>query len=730
MYIKKEIELGGKIFSLETGKLAKQANGAVVAQYGETIVLATVCANKEAVEGQDFFPLQVEYREKTSAAGKIPGGFFKREGKPSEKEVLSARLIDRTIRPMFPEGYRCEVQVVVSVFSFDQENEADILGGTAAAAAIYLSDIPFSVPVAEVNVARVSGEFILNPTFSQIEKSDLFFTVGGSANSIVMVEGEAKEVSEEITLEAITFAHEGIKKLCLLQEEMRKECGVAKRAFEPQKFSDDMLQNVRSLAAEKISFTTRQVLSKDERSSAMSALEKEVTELLTEKFPEQELAFKEILGSIEYEEMRKMILEEGKRLDGRGVTNIRPISIEVGVLPRTHGSALFQRGETQSLTTATLGTKLDEQIMDGLLHEEIKKRFLLHYNFPPFSVGEVGRLGGVGRREIGHGNLAERALKNILPGENDFPYTIRVVSDILESNGSSSMATVCAGSLSLFDAGVPMKKPVAGIAMGLIKEGNSVAILSDILGNEDHLGDMDFKVAGTRDGVTALQMDIKIQGITYEIIERALSQAKDGRFHILQKMAETISEPRAELSPYAPRLTTLQIPVDMIGAVIGPQGKMIKEIVKQSGAEINIEDDGRVVIASVNGEASAKALKMIQRIVEIPEVGKVYEGKVTRLMEFGAFVEFLPGKEGLVHVSQMDLMRVNKVSEFAKVGDIWQVKLIEIDREGRNNLSRKATLPGYDAANEKPREPREHRDGDRGYRKDHRHGGRERERKN
>ncbi|MBM4166842.1 MAG: polyribonucleotide nucleotidyltransferase [Ignavibacteria bacterium] len=730
MYIKKEIELGGKIFSLETGKLAKQANGAVVAQYGETIVLATVCANKEAVEGQDFFPLQVEYREKTSAAGKIPGGFFKREGKPSEKEVLSARLIDRTIRPMFPEGYRCEVQVVVSVFSFDQENEADILGGTAAAAAIYLSDIPFSVPVAEVNVARVSGEFILNPTFSQIEKSDLFFTVGGSANSIVMVEGEAKEVSEEITLEAITFAHEGIKKLCLLQEEMRKECGVAKRAFEPQKFSDDMLQNVRSLAAEKISFTTRQVLSKDERSSAMSALEKEVTELLTEKFPEQELAFKEILGSIEYEEMRKMILEEGKRLDGRGVTNIRPISIEVGVLPRTHGSALFQRGETQSLTTATLGTKLDEQIMDGLLHEEITKRFLLHYNFPPFSVGEVGRLGGVGRREIGHGNLAERALKNILPGENDFPYTIRVVSDILESNGSSSMATVCAGSLSLFDAGVPMKKPVAGIAMGLIKEGNSVAILSDILGNEDHLGDMDFKVAGTRDGVTALQMDIKIQGITYEIIERALSQAKDGRFHILQKMAETISEPRAELSPYAPRLTTLQIPVDMIGAVIGPQGKMIKEIVKQSGAEINIEDDGRVVIASVNGEASAKALKMIQRIVEIPEVGKVYEGKVTRLMEFGAFVEFLPGKEGLVHVSQMDLMRVNKVSEFAKVGDIWQVKLIEIDREGRNNLSRKATLPGYDAANEKPREPREHRDGDRGYRKDHRHGGRERERKN
>jgi polyribonucleotide nucleotidyltransferase len=729
MYIRKEIELGGKIFSLETGRLAKQANGAVVAQYGETIVLATVCANKEAVEGQDFFPLQVEYREKTSAAGKIPGGFFKREGKPSEKEVLSARLIDRTIRPMFPEGFRCETQVIVSVFSFDQENEADILGGTAAAAAILLSDIPFNIPVAEVNVARVNGEFVLNPTFSQMEKSELFFTVGGSADSIVMVEGEAKEVSEEMTLEAITFAHKGIKKLCALQEEMRKECGVQKRAFAPPKFSDDLLHNVRTRAAEKISLLTRQVLSKDERSSAMSLIEKEVTESLSEKFPEQELTVKDILGSIEYEEMRKMILDDGKRLDGRGVTNIRPISIEIGVLPRTHGSALFQRGETQSLTTATLGTKLDEQILDGLLHEEITKRFLLHYNFPPFSVGEVGRLGGVGRREIGHGNLAERALKNILPEEKDFPYTIRVVSDILESNGSSSMATVCAGSLSLFDAGVPMKKPVAGIAMGLIKEGNTVAILSDILGNEDHLGDMDFKVAGTSDGVTALQMDIKIQGITYEIIERALSQAKEGRFHILQKMAEVISAPRAELSPYAPRLTTIQIPVDMIGAVIGPQGKMIKEIVKQSGAEINIEDDGRVVIASVNGEASAKAMTMIQRIVELPEVGKVYEGKVTRLMEFGAFVEFLPGKEGLVHVSQMDLMRVNKVSDFANVGDVWHVKLIEIDREGRNNLSRKATLPGYDAANEKPREPREHRERDKGHRRDEHRKGHERERR-
>jgi len=718
MYLKKEIDLNGKVFSLETGKFAKQADGAVVARYGDTIVLATVVATREPKEGQDFFPLQVEYREKISSAGKIPGGFFKREGRPSETEILTSRLIDRTIRPMFPEGYRCEVQVIVNVFSFDQEHNPDVLGGVAAGAAIYLSGVPFSTPIAEVNVARVNGEFVVNPAFAQTEQADLYITLGGTADSVLMVEGEAKEVSEEVTLAAIKFGHEAIRKLCLMQEEMRKECGVPKRAFDIPKFADDLLNDVKAIAQKKIYDVTKTVLTKDERSEAMGAITEEVKTSLAEKYPEQEKAFKEILGNIEYEAMRQMILENGKRLDGRGVTNIRPISSEVGLLPRTHGSALFQRGETQSLTSATLGTKLDEQMIDGLLHEEVTKRFMLHYNFPPFSVGEVGRLGGTGRREIGHGNLAERALKNILPDEKDFPYTIRVVSDILESNGSSSMATVCAGSLALFDAGVPMKKPVAGIAMGLIKEKEKVAILSDILGNEDHLGDMDFKVAGTKDGVTALQMDIKIQGITFEILEKALAQAKEGRFHILGKMAETLTEPRGDLSQYAPRLTTLQIPIDMIGAVIGPQGKNIKAIVAESGAEINIEDDGRVIIASVNGEASAKAVKMIQRIIEVPEVGKIYQGKVVRLMDFGAFVEILPGKDGLVHVSQMDLNRIEHVSDFAHVGDLWDVKLMEIDREGRLNLSRKATLPGYDPSTEVPREPRPPRD-----RRDDRRGG-------
>jgi polyribonucleotide nucleotidyltransferase len=734
MTTRKEIELGGKIFSLETGKLAKQANGAVVARYGDTMVLATVCAANEAKEGQDFFPLQVEYREKISAAGKIPGGFFKREGKPSENEVLSARLIDRTIRPMFPEGYRNEVQVIVNVFSFDQENNPDVLGGIAAGAAIYLSNIPFSTPIAEVNVARVNGEFIINPTMKQQEESDLYITLGGTADSVLMVEGEAKEVSESVVLDAIKFGQESIKKLCLLQEEMRKEIGIPKKEFHSASYTDDLINAVKEIAEKRITATTKTVLSKDERSAAMEKIRENVLTSLAEKFPEQENAMQEIIGNIEYAAMRDMILSDGKRLDGRGVRDIRPISSEIGLLPRTHGSALFQRGETQSLTTATLGTKLDAQILDGLSHEEITKRFMLHYNFPPFSVGEVGRVGSTGRREIGHGNLAERALKNIIPTETDFPYTIRVVSDILESNGSSSMATVCAGSLALFDAGVPMPKPVSGIAMGLIKEGENVAILSDILGNEDHLGDMDFKVAGTAEGITALQMDIKIQGITFDIVERALAQAHDGRIHILGKMAETIEKPRADLSMYAPRLTTIQIPVDMIGAVIGPQGKVIKDIVAKSGAEINIEDDGRVIIAATSGEAGAKALTMIQRIVEVPEVGKIYHGRVVRLMDFGAFVEILPGKDGLVHVSQMDLNRIEIVADFAKVGDEWDVKLMEIDREGRLNLSRKATLPGYDPSQERPREPREsHRGGDRERRgggdRDRRGGGGNRDRR-
>lgn len=726
MVIKKEMEIGGRVFSLETGKYAKQADGAVMVKYGDTMVLATVVASKEVVEGQDFFPLQVEYREKTAAAGKIPGGFFKREGRPNEKEILSARLIDRPIRPMFPEGFKSETQVILTVLSSDQENDADFLGAVGASSALMISDIPFDGPIAEVRVGRIDGELVINPTFSQLEVSDIDITVAGTSSSIVMVEGEAKETSEQAILDALRFAQDNIKKLCDIQIELYKEYSRKKREIPINALKNQLFDSVAKIARENIQKVTHHVLIKEERSkineeifnTTIDVLKNAVASLNlvlddTDKalFQESPAAFveskktlvAEILHDVEYEEMRKMILEEGKRLDGRSVKDIRPISCEIGILPRTHGSALFTRGETQSLTTATLGTKMDEQILDGLL-PETTKRFMLHYNFPPFSTGEVGRLGSTGRREIGHGNLAERSIKNLVPPETDFPYTIRVVSDILESNGSSSMATVCAGTLALMDAGIPLKKPIAGIAMGLIKEGEKIAILSDILGNEDHLGDMDFKVAGTRDGITGFQMDIKIQGISFEIFEKALMQAREGRLHILDVMEQTISEPRKEISKYAPRLTTLKIPVDLIGSVIGPGGKVIRQIVKDTGAEINIDDDGTVVIASTLAEGAEKAQAMINRLVEVPAVGKTYKGKVTRIMDFGAFVEFLPGKEGLVHISHLDVNRVNKVSDVVNVGDEIEVKLIKIDEEGRNNLSRKALMPGYDAEKEAQRD--------------------------
>lgn len=732
MVVRKEVEIGGRLFILETGKLAKQADGAVVARYGDTIVLATVVAARNPAEGIDHFPLQVEYREKTSAAGKIPGGFFKREGRPTEKEILSSRIIDRPIRPMFPKGFFCETQVVVTVFSSDQENDGDMLGAVGASAALMISDIPFDGPIAEVRVGRIDGEFIINPTFSQLEKSDMDVTVGGTRDSIVMVEGEAREVSEKEMLEALRVAQTTIAQLCDIQLELQRECGKPKRTLDQRQISDEIVSEVRELAGSRIRELTATVLSKEERSRQRSQLETEIQTALAETYPGQSAIISEILHDIEKEEMRKMILEERRRLDGRSWTDIRPITCEVGLLPRTHGSSLFTRGETQSLTTCTLGTKMDEQILDGLLPEK-SKRFMLHYNFPPFSVGEVGRFGSPGRREIGHGNLAERALRNLIPPESEFPYTVRVVSDILESNGSSSMATVCAGSLALMDAGVPMKKAVAGIAMGLVKEGNKVAVLSDILGNEDHLGDMDFKVAGTRDGVTAFQMDVKIQGISFDIFAVALEQAREGRLKILDIMEQTISESRRELSPYAPRLTTMKIPIDMIGAVIGPGGKTIREIIAQTGTEINIEDDGTVVIASTNGEGTKKAVELINKIVEIPEIGKVYKGRVTRTMEFGAFVEFLPGKEGLIHISHLDTNRVDKVTDLLKVGDEVDVKLMEKDREGRYNLSRKALLPGYDpvkeaekeAARKKERSARHvggHRGGHRGHDRKHRNG--------
>ena len=700
MVVKKEIQIGNKTLSFETGRFAKQADGAVMARYADTMVLATVVAPKDATDDKDYFPLQVEYREKMSAAGKIPGGFLKREGRPSDKEVLSARLIDRPIRPMFPEGYRNETQIIVNVFSSDQQNDADVLGACAASAALMVSDSPFDGPIAEVRIGRVNGELLINPTFDELESSDMDVTVAGTEDSIVMVEGESREISEADILAALRFAHDAIRKICALQRELAAEVKIQKRPVILAETNAELLAAVKSLAADKIRATVNTVLTKDGRSNANGEIETEVIAALAEKYPEQEKAIKEILHDIEKYEMREMILNKKTRLDGRGLADIRPISIELGLLPRTHGSALFTRGETQSLTTMTLGTKLDEQILDGLLPESTR-RFMLHYNFPPFSVGETGRL-MTGRREVGHGNLAERALQCMIPDEKEFPYTIRVVSDILESNGSSSMATVCAASLALFDGGVPLKKSVAGIAMGLVKEGDRVAILSDILGNEDHLGDMDFKVAGTRGGITAFQMDIKIKGISFEIIERAVEQAKAGRIHKLEIMDAAIAGPRADLSQYAPRLTTLKIPVDMIGALIGPGGKNIRNIVKESGAEVNIEDDGTVVIAATTKEASEKARAMIGHITESPEVGKTYSATVKKIMDFGVFVEILPGKEGLVHVSQLDLKRVEKVADFAKVGDVFDVKLMEIDDKGRLNLSRKAVLLGEKKKSDPP----------------------------
>jgi polyribonucleotide nucleotidyltransferase len=691
MKVTKEINLGGKIFSLETGRFAKQADGAVMARFGDTMVLATVVASKEENDKLDYFPLQVEYREKFASAGKIPGGFFKREARPSEKEVLSSRLIDRPIRPMFPEWFRCETQVIVTVYSSDQEHDGDVVGAVAASAALMLSDIPFEGPIAEVRVGRVDGSMIINPTFTTLQGSDMDMTVAGSEDSIVMVEGDAEEISEQEMVAALEFAHGYIKQMCRVQVELAQEVGRAKRQPPATDPKHDLVKDVRGLVGAEIITLAETPMLKEERASRTEAIHLKAQEYLAEKYPEHEKRISEIIHDMEYVAMREMILEKGKRLDGRGLKDIRPITIEVGLLPRTHGSALFQRGETQSLTTLTLGTKMDEQVIDGLLPDSTK-RFMLHYNFPPFSVGEVGRLGTTGRREIGHGNLAERSIKNLMPPQPEFPYTVRLVSDILESNGSSSMATVCAATLALLDGGAPLRRPVAGIAMGLVKEADRVAILSDILGNEDHLGDMDFKVAGTRDGISAFQMDIKIRGISMDIMRQALEQAREGRMHILGKMEEVLAKPRADLSPFAPRLTSFKIPIDLIGALIGPGGKNIRAIVAESGAEINVDDDGTVVVAATSQESADKAIYAIKKIAEVPEVGKVYHATVKKVMDFGAFVEFLPGKEGLVHVSQLDVKRVEKPSDVVKVGDTFDVKIIDQDDQGRYKLSRKVLM--------------------------------------
>ncbi len=690
MLVIKEVEIGGKIFSIETGRFAKQASGSVMIRYGDTMVLVTAVSAEEAAPNQDFFPLQVEYREKTSAAGKIPGGFIKREGRPTEKEILSSRLIDRPIRPLFPSYFKNETQVVAFVFSHDGENDADVLAAVGASAALTISDIPFDGPCAEVRIGRVNGEFVVNPTIKQLKESDVELVVAGTSDSIMMVEGESKEIGEQDLLDALKFAQIEIKKLVKLQLELKSEVGKTKRDIQAPVINEELVNDVMELAFEKFKEIVHTTLAKEERSAKNKELSSFVKEKLAEKYPDQEKVIGEILHDLEKDLMRKRILDEGIRLDGRNTKQIRPITVELGILPRTHGSALFTRGETQSLTTITLGTKNDEQIIDGLF-EEYTKKFMLHYNFPPFSVGEVGRMSGVGRREIGHGNLAERALKVLMPAEDIFPYTVRVISDILESNGSSSMATVCAGSLSLMDAGVPIPKPVAGIAMGLVKEEDKFAILSDILGNEDHLGDMDFKVAGTSDGITAFQMDIKIQGISFEIMEKALHQAKEGRLHILGIMNSAISKPREQLSSFAPRLITMKVETDQIGLIIGPGGKTIQGMQRLYGVDINIDDFGTISIASPNKESAAKCKDYIKKLTATPEVGEIYDGVVTKIMDFGAFVEILPGKEGLLHISQIDSKRVNKVTDYFKEGDKVTVKLLKVEN-GKFSLSRKELL--------------------------------------
>ena len=686
----KEVEIGGKILSIETGKVAKQADGAAMVRYGDTMVLTTVVASEEVKEDQDFFPLSVEYREKAFAAGKFPGGFFKREGKPTEKEVLSSRLIDRPIRPLFNKDFKNETQVISLVYSFDGENESDILGAIGASAALTLSRIPFTEPVAEVRVGRINNRIVINPTLAQTEISDFELVVAGTMDSIMMVEGEANEISEADFIEALKAAHEEIKKIVEIQNELRQLCGKPKMEVTGKVIEENLVNEVKALAYNKYAEVVASVLTKDERSAKNKEINELVLESLEEKYPDNEPDIKGLLHDIEKELMRNRILNEGIRLDGRTTTQIRPITIELGLLPRTHGSALFTRGETQSLTTLTLGTKSDEQIIDGL-QEEYKKRFLLHYNFPPFSVGEVGKIGGVGRREVGHGNLAERAIKKLMPAEDKFPYTVRLNSDILESNGSSSMATVCAGSLTLMDGGVPIKKQVAGIAMGLVKEDEKYSILSDILGNEDHLGDMDFKVAGTSEGITAIQMDIKIHGLSFEIMEKALAQAKEGRMHILSVMNEAISKPRETVSKHAPSLISIQIQTDQIGLLIGPGGKTVQGLQKLYGVDINIEEDGSVHIASASSESAKKCKEYIKLLTATPELNEIYEGRVIKILDFGAVVEFLPNKEGLLHISQIDNYKIPKVSDVLKEGDAVKVKLIKIDN-GKYSLSRKAVL--------------------------------------
>jgi polyribonucleotide nucleotidyltransferase len=688
-----ETQFAGRPLKIETGRVARQAAGSVLLQFGDTMVLAAVTVSPN-VSALPFFPLTVEYREKTYAAGKIPGGFLKRESRPSDKEILASRLIDRSIRPLFPEGFKNEVQVFVTVLSADQENDADVLGIVAASTALSLSPIPFSGPLAGVRVGRVEGNWILNPTFQQLEFSTIDLVASGSADSIVMVEGGSLEVSETEMLEALKVAQKGIKELIGLEKQLFAKAGASEKlVWNKAEVDPALLGRVRELAEAQMAQAIN-AKEKSSRASAVKAVKEQTVAQLLEAYPEKTRDISGELEEIEYRVMRKQVLERGERVDGRDLDTIRPITIETGVLARTHGSALFTRGETQALVSVTLGTADDEQRIDSIdVAGETTKSFMLHYNFPPFSTGEVKMIRGTSRREIGHGALAERALQPLLPQYEDFPYTLRVVSEILESNGSSSMATVCGGSLALMDAGVPMKAPCAGVAMGLVKEGDKVAVLTDILGSEDALGDMDFKVAGTEKGITSIQMDIKILGLDLEIMKQALEKARKGRLHILNEMAKALPAPRTELSQYAPRIFTMQIKPDKIGDVIGPKGKTIRGIQDATGAKISIEDSGLVTISAVGGEAGEKARAMVAAITTEPEVGRTYEGPVKSTTAFGAFVEILPGVEGLLHISELQHGRTEKTEDVVKKGDIVQVKLLEVDDRGRMKLSRKALLP-------------------------------------
>lgn len=685
-----EMELGGRKLVIEQGKMAKQANGAVLVRYGDTVVLVTATASKEPREGVDFFPLTVDYEEKMYAAGKIPGGFIKREGRPSSDAILCARLIDRPIRPLFPKGFRNDVQIVATVLSVEPDNAPELLGMLGASAALTISDIPFMGPIAGVRVGRVDDEFVINPTEEQRKVSTLNLTVAGSQDAVMMVEAGASELPEDVILDAIMFGHAAIKKLVAFQKEIQAACG--KEKTEPKLFlvPEELRIAIHDYAAARLDEATRNP-DKLDRDAHIAAVKADTVEHFLTDYPEQQAEIEIALHDIEKEVVRHMITKEKIRPDGRAIDEVRPISCEVGLLPRTHGSGLFTRGQTQVLTVTTLGPLSDEQIIDGLGPEQ-KKHYIHHYNFPGYCVGEARPMRSPGRREIGHGALAERALLPVIPTTEEFPYTIRLVSEVLESNGSSSQASVCGSTLSLMDAGVPIKRPVSGIAMGLVKDGEDYTILTDIQGMEDALGDMDFKVAGTERGVTAIQMDIKISGITRDILAAALAQAKRGRAFILGKMLACIAAPREELSPYAPRIETIQIPVDKIRDVIGTGGKVIHGIIDATGCEIDIEEDGSVYIASTDAEGMAKAKQMIEDITRDVEVGQIYTGVVTRLMKFGAFVKILPNKEGLCHISQLANHRVEKVEDVVAIGDQLEVKVVEIDDKGRINLSHKAVL--------------------------------------